>query len=121
MTLSGNPGKAGTVVETPTLLGEKGDGRQQWICAAVSGVVNPLKLTTNCNVWAMGSTVTVAMPVPFVATTGFSLLPLRMVERVVGLAHATDAYSRAIGTNRKRFIVPPQGSVLSRVLTNRHS
>jgi hypothetical protein len=95
------------VVATPTFICAKGDGRQQWICAATSGEVNPLNVTFNCNVWATGSTVTVACPVPGEAIGGISLRPLRTVVRTIGVARATGAYKRAIATNSsKRFINP---------------
>jgi len=114
MTPNGNPGNAGTAVATPTFVCAKGAGRQQWICAATSLDVSPLNVTNNCNVWATGSRITVASPVPAEATGGISLRGLRTVERAIGLAHATDVYSRATGTNSKRFIIPLLPGVFER-------
>src|SRR5262249_39283824 len=94
------------VVATPTFIGANGNGRQQWICAATLLEVNPLNVTSNCSVWASGSTITIACPVPAVAIGGISLAPLRTVVRVIGVASATDAYNIAIATNSIRLIIP---------------
>src|SRR5689334_20356772 len=69
------------------------EGRQQWMCAIVSGVVRPLNVTLICIVWAIGSSTTDADPVADELTGGISFAPKRLVTKVVGFAWAPAAGS----------------------------
>jgi hypothetical protein len=75
------------------LPGAKGEGRQQWMCAAMSGDVKPLNVTLTCNVWAVGSNTTDAEPIPGEAFGGFSFEPARLTTKVIGVASAAGAAS----------------------------
>jgi hypothetical protein len=59
-------------VATPTLVPS---GAQQWMCAATVFEVKPLNVTLSCSVWAIGSSTTVAKPVPAGLTGGTSFAP----------------------------------------------
>jgi hypothetical protein len=51
-------------------------GAQQWMCAAVSGVVRPKKDAITWSVCAVGSSTTTTVPAPGEATGGTSFAPL---------------------------------------------
>ena len=85
VTPKGKPGNAGTVVATPAFVPS---GAQQWMCAATSFDVKPLKVALICIVWAVGSSTTVARPVPGEATGGTSFAPARLPTKVIGSASA---------------------------------
>src|SRR2546423_7482057 len=113
VTPSGSPGNAGTAVATGALVPS---GAQQWMCAAVSLEVKPLNVTLIWIVWAVGSSTTVARPVPGETTAGTSFAPLRLPTKVSGTAWAADidivcadatarAATRSVGTiERDRFM-----------------
>jgi len=93
------------VVATPTVAGEPGDDWQQWMCAAVSGVVRPLNVAAICIVLAVGSNTIVARPVPGEPVGGVSFAPERSAVKVIGIAWAAGAGSirgAAIMTNAGR-------------------
>src|SRR5262249_42994369 len=69
-------------------------GAQQWMWAALSGVVKPLNDTLISIVFAVGSSVIVARPVPFGDTTGgvcTSFAAERLPMKVIGSAWAAGA------------------------------
>src|SRR5436853_406335 len=74
-------------------MGKKGEGRQQWMCAAVSGVVSPLKVTLTCIVSAVGSSTTDAKPVAVEAVGGISFAAERLATKVIGIADASDVWN----------------------------
>src|SRR5258708_6573896 len=98
VTPRGNPGNAGTVVATPTLVPS---GAQQWMCAATSLEVKPLNVALICIVWAVGSSTMVARPVPGEATVGTSFAPERSAMKVIWFAWTAgaDTIRTAIMTN----------------------
>src|SRR5206468_2818225 len=59
---------------------------QQWMCAAVLPLVRPLKTTLTRMVWAVGSIITIAVPVPAEPVGGTSLLPRRLAMKALGAA-----------------------------------
>src|SRR5258708_14549198 len=114
VTPRGNPGNAGTVVATPAFVPS---GAQQWMCAAVSGVVKPKNDAIICSVCAVGSSTTTAVPTPGETTGGTSFAPLRMVPNVIGVEWAAGTANisavamvrAAMGRNTRVFIWhPPQ-------------
>jgi hypothetical protein len=48
---------------------------QQWMCAAVSGVVKPKNDAMICIVWAVGSSTTATLPAPGELLGGVSFAP----------------------------------------------
>src|SRR5260370_35588320 len=108
----GNPGKAGTGGAAPAFVPS---GGQQWIGAAVSGVVKPKNPAIICIVCAVGSSTTTAVPAPGEATGGTSFAPLRIVPKGIGTAYAAGtvnisavAMARAVtGRNTRLFICEP--------------
>jgi hypothetical protein len=81
----------GIVVATPTFVLVPGIVWQQWMCAAVVGVVKPLKVALTCSVWAVVSSITVANPVPREGVPSFA--PLRTATKVSVAAFATGTGS----------------------------
>src|SRR5215470_17092783 len=66
------------------------------MCAMVTIDVRPLNVALTWSVWAVGSSITVAVPVAGVATGGTSLAPLRLPTNVMGTAGAgVDCSARA--------------------------
>src|SRR5207302_1622595 len=63
------------------------------MCAIVSVDVKPLNVALTCNVWAVGSRITVASPVPGEATGGTSFAPERLPTNVIGTAWAAGVCS----------------------------
>src|SRR5438132_13611078 len=63
------------------------------MCAAKSLDVKPLNVALTCNVWAVGSRIIVASPVPGEATGGTSFAPERLPTNVIGTAWAAGACS----------------------------
>jgi hypothetical protein len=63
------------------------------MCAAVSFDVKPLNVALICIVWAVGSSTTVARPVPGDTTGGTSFAPERLPANVIGIALAAGACS----------------------------
>src|ERR1700732_23415 len=63
------------------------------MCAATSFDVKPLNVALTCNVWAVGSSITVASPVPGELTGGTSFAPERLPTNVIGVAWAAGAWS----------------------------
>src|SRR5206468_3836225 len=63
------------------------------MCAATSFDVKPLNVALTCNVWAVGSRITVASPVPGEATGGTSFAPERLPTNVIGTAWAANVCS----------------------------
>jgi len=74
-------------------------GAQQWMCAAVVFEVNPLNVALTCNVWAVGSSTTVAKPVPAGLTGGTSFAPERFTAKVIGTAWAAGTGSIRAATD----------------------
>jgi hypothetical protein len=75
------------VVATPAFVP---NGAQQWMCAPVIvGEVRPLNVAVICIVWAVGSSTTVARPVPGEGTgLGSSLAPERSaVNAILGVVN----------------------------------
>src|SRR5262245_17813586 len=68
-------------------------GAQQWMCAALVFEVNPLNVALTCIVWAVGSSTTVAKPVPAGLTGGTSFAPERFKSKVIGIAWAAGTGS----------------------------
>jgi hypothetical protein len=77
-------------------------GAQQWMCAAVVFEVNPLNVALISNVWAGGSSTTVAKPVPAGLTGGTSSAPERFNGKVVGAAWAAGTGSIRAATLMSR-------------------
>src|SRR5438046_1099191 len=63
------------------------------MCAAVVPEDNPLNVALTCNVWAVGSSTTVAEPVPAALTGGFSFAPKRFSSKAIGTAWAAGTGS----------------------------
>src|SRR5262249_12291005 len=63
------------------------------MCAAVVPEVNPLNVALTCSVWAVGSSTTVAEPVPAGLTGGTSFAPERFSSKVIGIACAAGTGS----------------------------
>src|SRR6266404_2044386 len=63
------------------------------MCAATVFDVRPLNVALTCNVWAVGSRITVASPVPGDTTGGTSFAPLRFAVKMIGIALAVDSCS----------------------------
>jgi hypothetical protein len=63
------------------------------MCAATSFDVKPLNVALTCSVWAVGSNIIVAVPVPGVATGGTSFAPLRLPTNVIGTAWTAGAWN----------------------------
>src|SRR5713226_7786831 len=90
VTPKGNPGNAGSVVATPAFVPS---GAQQWMCAAVSGVVKLKNAAFTCIVCAVGSSTTTASPAPGETTGGTSFAPARLPTKVIGIASAAGTGS----------------------------
>ena len=93
MTPVGKLTKLGTWVATPTVAGW---AKQQWICDAVVGDPNPVKLSKTVMVSATVSTVMAAKPVPGEPVGGISVAPLRFALKVrVAAAAGPDVVDNA--------------------------
>jgi hypothetical protein len=77
--------------------GLPGTDWQQWMCAAISGVVNPKNDARICIVSAVGSSTTVTLPAPGELLGGVSLAPERMPPKAIGIAWAAGAGSISAG------------------------
>jgi hypothetical protein len=76
------------------------------MCAAIVFEVKPLNVTLTWSVCAAASNITVARPVPGVATGGPSFAPERLAEKVIGFAVAT------VDGNAKAAIIISAGETL---------
>jgi hypothetical protein len=71
---------------------------QQWMCAAVSGVVKPKNDAMICIVWAVGSSTTATLPAPGELLGGVSFAPERIPPKVIVIARAAGAGSISAAT-----------------------
>jgi hypothetical protein len=89
-----------SVVATPTLV--PNIVWQQWICAAISGVVKPKNDAMICIVSAVGSSTTATEPAPGEVLGGTSFAPDRIPPKVIGIACAAGAGSiRAVNASKQ--------------------
>jgi hypothetical protein len=109
VTPEGKPGNVGTGVATPAVPVA---GAQQWMCAAVTALgeplavvlTKPLKLTLT--VMMFPSTVTVAKPVPGeFAGFGLSFAPESVAVKTSGSAFATPANAAKAATKTRRATI----------------
>src|SRR4051794_38292715 len=75
---------------------------QQWMCAAVSGVVKPKNAARIDIVWAVGSSTTVTAPAPGEPLGGTSFAPERIPPKVIGIAWAAGAGSIRAAVNASK-------------------
>jgi hypothetical protein len=98
-----NP-NVGTVVATPTFV--PGIVWQQWMCAAVSGEVNPANDAMIRIVSAVVSGTTAAEPIPGERVGGTSFEPVRIPPKVSVSARADGVGStRAASYNSQHYIL----------------